>query len=274
VQSTKHAKDDVPMKKLLATASALAILAVFAVPAFAAQHNGIIKMEGNRNNIQIRNSTQVNNVQINLDDIHGHWAEKYIKDLVSKGILEGDENHHFNPNQHVTREQFAAMVARMFHLKNTSATQDYADVPPKRWSFNVVEATKDYFDAFQDLNGGYDFHPAEGAQRQDVTVTLVKVLMKVNTSIQLLDAGTADQLLQSKFQDAADIAPALRPYVATAVQNNLIQGDEQGRFNPDHTLTRAEAATLLDRLSDLNVVVGVPSGSDTVTGSTYGNTSN
>jgi hypothetical protein len=56
------------------------------------------------------------------------------------------------------------------------------------------------------------------------------------------------------------------------VQNNLIQGDDQGNFNPDHTLTRAEAATLLDRLSDLNIVVDVPSGSSTVTGTTYGTT--
>ncbi len=197
--------------------------------------------------------------------------KKYIRDLVSKGILEGDENQHFNPDQHVTREQFAAMVTRMFHLKNTSATQDFNDVPAKRWSYNVVEATKDYFDAYKDLNGGYDFLPAEGAQRQDVTVTLVKVLMKVNASIQLMDAGAADQLLHSKFKDADNIAAVLRPYVATAVQNSLIQGDDQGRFNPDNTLSRAEAATLLDRLKDMNVVVGVPSGSATVTGSTYGN---
>lgn len=86
-----------------------------------------------------------------------------------------------------------------------------------------------------------------------------------------MDAGAADQLLHSKFKDADNIAAVLRPYVATAVQNSLIQGDDQGRFNPDNTLSRAEAATLLDRLKDMNVVVGVPSGSATVTGSTYGN---
>jgi hypothetical protein len=261
------------MKKLLATVSALSILILSAAPAFAAQNNGNVNINGNQNSIQVKNNTEVNNVNINLVDINGHWAEKYIKDLVSKGILEGDDKHHFNPDQHVTREQFAAMVARMFHLKNMSSTQVFVDVPQKRWSFNVVEATKDYFDAYKDLNGGYDFLPTEGAQRQDVTVTLVKVIMKLNTSIQLMDANSSDQLLQSKFKDASDIAVVLRPYVATAVQNNLIQGDDQGRFNPDRTLTRAEASTLLDRLSDLNIVVGVPSGSTTVTGSTYGTTS-
>lgn len=258
------------MKKFLVTVSAVSVLTLTAAPAFAAGKNERFNINGNHNQVKIDNSTKVtNNVNITLTDIGGHWAEKYIKDLVSKGILEGDENHRFNPDQHVTREQFAAMVARMFHLKNTSSTQDFNDVPQKRWSFNVVEATKDYFDAYKDLNGGYDFHPADGAQREDVTVTLVKVLMKLNPSIQLMDASAADQLLQGKFRDADRITPVLRPYVATAVQNGLIQGDDEGRFNPDHTLTRAEAAALLDRLSDLNVVTSVPSGSSTVTGSTY-----
>jgi hypothetical protein len=258
------------MKKLLLTASALTVLSLSAAPAFAAQNNGDINMKGNHNHIRINKNTEVNNININLDDIGNHWAEKYIKDLVAKGVLEGDDHHHFNPDQLVKRAEFAAMVARMFHLKNTSTTQDFVDVPQKSWFYNVVEATKDYFDAYQDLNGGYDFRPAEGAKRQDVTVTLVKVLMKLNPSIQLMDAASADQLLQSKFKDADRIATVLRPYVATAVQNNLIQGDDQGRFNPERTLTRAEAATLLDRISSLNVVVDVPSGSSTVTGSTYG----
>ncbi|WP_052487161.1 S-layer homology domain-containing protein [Gordoniibacillus kamchatkensis] len=260
------------MKKLLtATTVLVAALTVSAAPTLAAQNNGSIHIKGNKDNIRINNNTEVNNINIRLDDIGGHWAEKYIKDLVAKGVLEGDDNHHFNPDQHVTREQFAAMVARMFHLTSTSTTQDFVDVPQKHWSFKVVEATKDYFDAFKDLNGGYDFRPAEGAKRQDVAETLVKVLMKLNPSIQLTDAATADQLLHSKFKDADNIAVVLLPYVATAVQNNLIQGDDQGRFHPDRTLTRAEAATLLDRISDLNIVVDVPSGSTTVTGTTYGN---
>ncbi|MCZ8516183.1 S-layer homology domain-containing protein [Paenibacillus filicis] len=261
------------MKKFVAAVSVFSVLAWSAVPVFAAENNGNVSIKGNHNQIKIENKTKVENqININLVDIGGHWAEKYIKDLVGKGVLEGDQDHHFNPDQHVTREQFAAMVARLFHLKNTSAVQDFNDVPQKRWSFNVVEATKDYFDAYKDLNGGYNFNPAEGAQREDVTVTLVKVLMKLNGSIQLMDAGSADQLLQSKFKDADKINPVLRPYVATAVQNHLIEGDDKGRFNPDHTLTRAEAAALLDRLSDMNVVVGLSSGS-TVTGSTYGNPS-
>ncbi|QGQ94681.1 hypothetical protein EHS13_07160 [Paenibacillus psychroresistens] len=216
------------MKKLLAIAVILSILTLSGLSAYADQTN------------------------VQLDDISGHWAEKYIKDLVGKNILEGDEQHHFNPDQHVTREQFAAMVARMYLLNNSSTTQNFVDVPQGRWSFNDVEATKDYFDAFKSLNGDYEFAPTKGVQRQDVAVTLVKVMMKMN-SIQLMDAKAADQLLQGKFKDAGKIAVPLRPYLATAVQNKLIHGDDKGQYNPDQILTRAESAALLDRIGGVKI---------------------
>ncbi|SDO00909.1 S-layer homology domain-containing protein [Paenibacillus sp. yr247] len=247
------------MKKFIVTTALISLLSVSAVPAFAA--------EKNQSSISVQ-------TKISLDDVKGHWAREAIDALVEKGILQGEDDHHFNPDKLVTREAFAAMVARTFHLKNTSTIQDFNDVGPKRWSFNVIEATKDYFDRYKSLNEGYNFEPTLGAKREDVTVTLVKVLMKQNSSIQLLDAAAAEALLTSKFTDTNSIPEVLRPYVATAVQNNLIQGDDQHRFHPNATLTRAEAATLLYRLLKNNVVVDVPTGNNTngstVTGNTYG----
>jgi hypothetical protein len=208
---------------------------------------------------QVNDSGQYVNIaggkKIDLDDIVGHWAEKYIKELIAKDILEGDETHHFKPENHVTREEFTAMVSRMLNLKNTSTTQDFKDVPPTRWSFNFVEATKAYVDSYVDINGGSNFQPSQGAKREDVTVTLVKILLKELPSLQLLDATTADQLLHTQFSDADNISVALRPYVATAVQNKIIEGDSQRHFLPQNTLSRAEAATLLDRLQNAGIVI-------------------
>jgi hypothetical protein len=245
------------MKKMVTTLSVLSTLSLSAMPAFA-QSNGNIKIVGNGHavqNIHITNTTNIINNKIELNDISGHWAEKYIRDLVSKGILSGKGNHRFEPNTTVKRDEFATMVTRYFHLTNTSNTQDFNDVPPNSWEFKYVEAAKDYFDKYRDLNGGYDFHPEEGARRQDVTVTLVKILMQLDPSIQLMDADSADQLLHENFSDADQIVPALRPYVATAVKYDLVHGNKDGTFAPNRVLTRAEAATLLDRLQNTGVVV-------------------
>ncbi|OCT16187.1 hypothetical protein A8709_01730 [Paenibacillus pectinilyticus] len=242
------------MKKWIVMTAIVSMLSMSAVPAFAAT-SGTVK------------------VKLALDDVKGHWAQEAIDALVDKGILQGEDDHHFHPDKSVSREAFAAMVARTFHLKNTSTIQDFNDVGPKRWSFDVIEATKDYFDRFKSLEGGYNFEPVLGAKREDVTVTLVKVLMKQDPTLVLMDAAAADTLLTTTFTDTASIPEVLRPYVATAVQHNLIQGDDQHRFHPNVTLTRAEAATLLYRLLKNNVIVDVPADTttdSTVTGSTYG----
>jgi hypothetical protein len=106
------------------------------------------------------------------------------------------------------------------------------DVQSDRWSYGDIEATKDYFDTYTDAQGNVSFQPAEGAKREDVAVTLVKVLLMQNSSMKLLDDASADVLLKEKFKDVDQIPVALRDYIVTAVQNNLIQGDDQGNFAP------------------------------------------
>ncbi|GIM45627.1 hypothetical protein DNHGIG_11760 [Collibacillus ludicampi] len=262
------------MKKTLTALSLLSTLSLSAVPAFA-QSNGKIVTTGKGNAHQniIINLKQVTNT-VDLDDIQGHWAEKYIKDLVKKGILSGRGNHKFVPNGLVTRAEFATMLARYFNLETQSTTQDFEDVPKDSWEFKYVEATKDYFDAYRTLDGGLVFKPNDGAKRQDVTVALVKVLLKLNPSLQLMDADAADQLLKENFpKDENQIAPALRQYVATAVKYDLIHGYGDGTFGPNRVLNRAEAATLLDRLQENSVVVvGDQTGTSTSTTNTNTNT--
>lgn len=248
----------IELKKAIVSLTVISSLSFSALPAFAAE-NGNINITGNGNaqqTITINNTTNVQNTNIELNDIKGHWAERYIKDLVKKGILNGRDDKKFHPEDRVTRAEFAKMTAKFFNLDNQSTVQDFKDVPPDNWAYNYVEAVKNYFDAYQNLNGGLDFHPGQGAERQDVTVTLVKILMKLNPNLTLMDAASADQLLHETFPKDADmISPALRPYVATAVQNNLIRGLGNGYFGAHRILTRAEAATLLDRLQDNSVVV-------------------
>ncbi|GIM48515.1 hypothetical protein DNHGIG_40640 [Collibacillus ludicampi] len=247
------------MKKTMATLSMISALSLSAVPAFAKGGNGNIQIIGNghaRQNIHITNTTNVVDNTVVFGDVKGHWAKKYIMDLVKKGILSGKSKQKFDPDAQVTRAEFATMVTRYFQLKNDSTQQDFEDVPPTSWEYKYVEAAKDYFDAYRTLDGGLLFKPFEGDKREDVAVTLIKILLKQNPDMQLLDADTATQLLQEKFpKDYTKIPQALQPYVATAVKYDLMHGYGDGSFRPDRVVTRAEAATLLDRLQDSTVVV-------------------
>ncbi|MBL0385898.1 S-layer homology domain-containing protein [Tumebacillus sp. ITR2] len=241
------------MKKVIATLSVLSMLSLTAVPAFAHDNgNGKSQAHG-----KIKaHFTMPTNPNLNMSDVKGHWAEKFILDLIKKGVLSGMDAKHFEPDNTVSRAQWAVMVTRYFDLQNTATKQDFTDVPVKSWEYSYVESVKDYFDAYRDLNGNLAFHPDTAATRQDVTVTLVKILTKLDPTIKVMDATAADALLKGQFSDADKIAPVLRPYVATAVQYDLIHGDGKGHFNPKDSLSRAEAATLLDLLLENNIVVG------------------
>jgi hypothetical protein len=244
------------MKKMIATMAAAATLTMSAYPALAANNQaGNIRIDGNKNNIKIEQTFVDNSKQIEFSDTKNHWAEQAIKNLVKKGVLKGVGQNKFDPEAKVTRAQFATMVSKYFHLTATDSSQHFVDVEPESWMFPFVEATRDYFDAYRTLDGQLAFHPEEGAKREDVTVTLVKVMMKLDPSLQLFTEEQAETLLKEKFEDWKEIAPALRPYVATAVQHKLIHGDN-GRFHPNRTLSRAEAAALLERLGDNAIVVG------------------
>ncbi|WP_248928301.1 S-layer homology domain-containing protein [Paenibacillus hamazuiensis] len=184
-----------------------------------------------------------------LIDIKGHWAAAYLKNLAAKGVLQGDQDKRIHPDTTVTREEIAAMITRSFKL--TSEPQDaddYSDVPKSRWSYDSIKATKEFFDTKSDEKGERSFNPGEGMKREDVAVVLVKALLRQNPELSLMDEASAGQLLSGTFADASSIPESMRVYVATAVNNGWIQGDDQGNFSPEKTVTRAEAAALLDRL--------------------------
>jgi polyhydroxyalkanoate synthesis regulator phasin len=180
---------------------------------------------------------------ITLVDISGHWAQKSIESLVSKGILTGDQNKKFNPNGTVTREEVATMITKGFNLTTpASSTATFSDVDSSRWSYSYIETTKDYFT----VSG--KFEPTNKETRTDVLVTLMKAYLGSNPSVALLSNDEADSLLASKFKDSTSIAQADRPYLATAVQLGIVKGDNAGKFNPGKTVSRAEIATMLDAI--------------------------
>ena len=108
----------------------------------------------------------------NFSDVNaGNPHNNAISSLASAGIINGYTNGTFRPNQPVTREQFAAMIGRMFSVEYTGG------------------------DMFGYLNGGF-----------------------------------ADK------------------YINLLAKLGIIKGDANGNANPTDNLTRAQAATMFNRL--------------------------
>ncbi|MBC7959548.1 MAG: S-layer homology domain-containing protein, partial [Vallitaleaceae bacterium] len=101
-----------------------------------------------------------------------------------------------------------------------------------------IETAKSYMTAYKTVNG-LIFKPSEGAQREDMAVSIIKGLgLSPSTDISLLNT----------LADSNSISPNVLGYVAKAMSEGIMIGDSNKKFNPKATITRAETATLLARL--------------------------
>jgi hypothetical protein len=187
----------------------------------------------------------VNVTQINFVDISDkHWANSAIMDLAKSQVISGYEDGSFKPEKHVTREEFAALIAKTFYLDlpSSDSKQTYYDVSPDRWSFPYVEASKDFLTGYYPPSGKAIFNPITDATREDVAVALVKTLGYQPDELK------DERILERKFYDLESISPNLRTYVALAVEKRIFDGYPNGTFRGDKQVTRAEVASLLHRV--------------------------
>ena len=77
-------------------------------------------------------------------DVFGHWAKDAVNDMGSRMIVLGDANGLFNPNQAITRAEFAATLVRALGLKPESGSSVFADVGKADWYYDAVNAACGY----------------------------------------------------------------------------------------------------------------------------------
>lgn len=176
--------------------------------------------------------------QIFKDIEEGFWAFPAIQNMVERGVLQGFEDNTFRPNALVTRAEFAKMMVVALGLDTPKVTRsEFIDVQDKHWALPYIEAARPYLTGYQTASG-IKFKPTQAAVREDMAVALVGALKLPQADLSILNS----------YADVELISESLRPYVATAIANNVIVGvalDGKKYFNPIDDLTRAEAAQLL-----------------------------
>lgn len=166
------------------------------------------------------------------------WAKTAIERLASSGILKGDGNGRFRPQDFVTREQFASIIVRAFDLSGADENCDFADVEKGRWSY--AEICKAYSAGIIKGAEGV-FMPEENITRQDAAVMLYRLTGVLGKN---LSGGKCD------FVDEALISDYAKEAVQVLSEASVIMGSD-GKFLPLDKMTRAQAAVLVYRLLNL-----------------------
>lgn len=118
---------------------------------------------------------------IEITDIDGHWAEKYIIDIVERGIrgLEIYPDHTFRPDRTVNRGEFALMVDTVLTaitggthttVKQDSIENRFPDVTPSHPAYNAICNTVDR--GIMDMATNGEFGPDKPVSGPDALLTV------------------------------------------------------------------------------------------------------
>ncbi len=182
-----------------------------------------------------------------FSDTRGHWAESVIDKWSAKGVLSGDGDGTFRPDDSITRAEFAKVIVTAKGYSNATGIS-YTDVPKNAWYYSYLTLA-----AAAGIIKGYE----DGSFRPEAQITREEACAVISRAYVISDGRGGS------FTDSAQISDWARTYVSQLSANNIIRGYEDGSFRPKNPITRAETVQILDRVSsDESLPTLVPDNSE------------
>ncbi len=189
-----------------------------------------------------------------------HWAASQIKELSEQGVIVGYPDGTFQPDENVTRAEFASMAIKALGQQHAQVVQPvkFTDITEDYWAYDAIQKAL-YFDLVSCPEEGQPFRPEDSVSRAESISVAVNSLTTEQISPQkakevlsrykdadkvpewfLIPAGKAEILnmivtLPSANKDIDAERPATRAEVAAILYNMM----EQAKLNPNAKLAEA-----------------------------------
>lgn len=162
------------------------------------------------------------------------WAKAAIRRLYEKGVVSGDGSGNFYPNSPVTREEFLKMLLVSLGKVDKNASHSFTDSTKADWNYSYI-ASGVKLGIVNGLGGGL-FGVGKPITRQDMAVMVFRAAEL---------KGSEDK---ADFKDDREIADYAKEAVYALKQSKIINGNDEGNFQPQKNATRAEAAMIINAL--------------------------
>ena len=175
-----------------------------------------------------------------VDD--NYWAAKQINDLTEKGVIIGYPDGTFQPDNNVTRAEFAAMSIRALGQEHTKVAQPvhFVDVDEDFWAYSDIQKAL-YFDLIsQDKTD--KFRPEDSVSRGESITVAVNAL-----TTQTISKAKALEVLSAKYNDTMSVPEEfVIPAGKAEILNMIVTApNAKNSLDAQRPATRAEVATIL-----------------------------
>lgn len=166
------------------------------------------------------------------------WYFSAVEEASQLGLFTGDEKGLFQPNDKITRAQFALVMANSLGVDLSVYTESpFKDVPAGRWYTAAAAWAKE-----SGVMSGYtdgSFKPNAPITRQEMCVVLYNAMTE------------KPELSGFAFADDARIGGWAREAVYACQAAGLVQGDNKGEFAPTGSTLRSHAAVVFAKFAGL-----------------------
>jgi len=165
-------------------------------------------------------------------DMVGHWAQHSLANMLGIGIMKGSDIG-MEPNRLITKAEFLTMLTRILGVKTTAYKGGYDDVAEGAWYADVMATT---------ASGGW-IEDEGGKLNPDVDLTRAKMCIILANAL-----GVTVDNASANFTDTYFLGSEAKNAVNLVSALGLIEGYPDGSFGPNNICTRAEVATIFERL--------------------------
>ncbi|WP_379128490.1 carbohydrate binding domain-containing protein [Paenibacillus sp. sgz500958] len=170
-----------------------------------------------------------------------YWAAKALNEWSGLGIIQGYTDGTIRPGQIISRAEFAALMNRTFNFTEMSSSAA-KDIPAGSWySSDMLKAlSAGYFS----LNAKQNAEPTLPLTRAEAAVALDQIFK--------ISAADVD-VKMVQFTDLTNTEAATLASIKALAAQGYLKGFPDSTYRPGTTITRAELASVMDRMVDLLV---------------------
>lgn len=177
------------------------------------------------------------------DVAYGEWFSEAAELAAVNGWIIGDENGCFLPESEVTRAAVTAVLGRYDGAGTAAYTGGFSDVSAADWFSPYVEWATASGVAVG--TGGGMFEPEASVTREQLAAMLYRYAL----SKELVRGRYAAAL--TGYADAASVSEWAEEAMQWAVEEHLINGEEENILAPQNIANRAQFAVILMRFHNL-----------------------